>query len=69
MHVFSKGKVIAQSEDLEQLEHVTEGRNFPNAPGIVPAWLRTEKGFILEKAPGHAFILAFFSSSRTRKVG
>ncbi len=54
MHIFARGEVVAQLEDIAQIRAA-----HPDEPVIsLQGWIPFDRGLILEKAPGHGFLLA-----------
>ncbi len=63
MQVFSLGKVVAGEDDLRTVT----GRS-GDGPVQLPGWLRNDRGFIFEKSPGYAFLLAMCHPLRLERL-
>ncbi len=63
MLVFSMGKVAADGEDLRAITG-----DIDYGPVHAPGWLRSDRGFIFEKSPGYAFLLAIFHTVRLERL-
>jgi len=64
MHAFARGQVVVTPEEARELPKIQlpdETRRFGQGPGAPMAMgVRSPKGFIRERSPGHYALLAFF---------